>query len=351
MFKKIALYFIYLIALFFILTSTSCEDSGIFITAETGETVESIADIGGKPDGVTIDSQDNYYVTDIGNGAIKKVGNDGVVTTISTGEFNHPDGITVSKDDDNVLYVTDTGSGDLGDSGDEPYASNNDGVVKKVEIAEDGTTTVTTLVDSTILNSPTGIATDNEGSLYVADETNSQVYKIKVEEGVAQDPVPLTEEGTLNKPHGLALVTNADNSISLITTDQGNNNVVKIDLPSTAVDDDITSADTTITNLTPPSTDGGFEDGDASKAKFNKPHGVGVDNNGAIFVSDEDNNRVRIITPGGNVATFAGDGTAGDETGNAYNAQFEKPRGLAVDSSGDVLICDYENGKVKKIEK
>jgi len=342
---SIVLFFTLIVSLFI---TTSC---GRVVDYSYGDTVESIANIGGKPDGVTIDSKDNYYVTDIGSGAIIKVGNDGVATTISTGEFNHPDGITVSRNDDKIIYVTDTGSGNLGNGGDEPFASNNDGVVKKVTIAEDGTTTVVTIVDSTVLNAPTGIATDREGSLYIADETNSQIYKIKVVGGIAQNPVPLTKEGALNEPHGLALVTNNDNSISLITTDQGNNNVVKIDLPSTDVNENITSEETIVTNLTPPSTEGSFEDGDASNANFNKPHGVGVDSNGAIFISDEDNNRVRIITPGGNVVTFAGDGLAGDEIGDADKAKFEKPRGLAVDSSGDVLICDYKNGKVKKVKK
>lgn len=316
-----------------------------------GSFVVTVADVGGNPDGVTVTETGNIYITDIESGEIKQINPDGAVTVItdldSTSNNTHPDGITAvtGSSGNDIIYVTTTGSNNP-----EGTVLSTDGTIKKIDT---GTGTVTTFVDSTTLENPTGIATDESGNLYVADQGTGNIYKIPVDSsGNAGAIINLTATlpagVDIEEPHGLTLVTNSDSSITIYTTDEGDNsnNIVKIDITS-ASNSTVTGAE----ELTQESTGGTTTDTTTADAKFNKPHGITTNENGAIFVADENNNRVQIITPGGNVVTFAGTGTAGDSDGDPDNAQFNKPRGMAVDSDGGVLVCDYGNGKVKKIIK
>lgn len=324
----------------------------IFINACSGNGsksksgVETIADVGGNPDGVTVTDSGEIYITDIQSGEVIQVTPEGETSIIvEAGNISHPDGITSVTADggDVILYVAEIGSGDP-----EGASLPSDGTIRKIDIE---TGVVTTFVDSTIIDAPTGIAADDSGNLYVADQATGDVYKIPVDEsGNAQTPINLTEilpEGVdIESPHGIALVTNDDDSLSIYITDQGenSNNIVKIDITS--------AADSTVTGIieVTPDSAGGTETGTTDEARFNKPHGISADKNGAVFVADENNNRIQIITPNGNVVTFAGTGESGDTDGDSEESMFNSPRGLAVDNEGDLLVCDYGNSKVKKIK-
>ena len=93
----------------------------------------------------------------------------------------------------------------------------------------------------------------------------------------------------------------------------------------------------------------GFADGTGDAAQFNGPSGMAVDSSGNVYVADYYNHRIRKLTPAGVVTTWAGSGTAGfaDDTGAA--AQFNGPWGIAVDPSGNVYVADNNNHKIRKI--
>jgi sugar lactone lactonase YvrE len=91
----------------------------------------------------------------------------------------------------------------------------------------------------------------------------------------------------------------------------------------------------------------GSEDGTGTAASFNRPAGVAVDSSGNVYVADFSNNKVRKITPAGVVTTLAGSGRQGSRDGTA--ASFKWPNGVALDSSGDLYVADYGNRKIRKI--
>jgi sugar lactone lactonase YvrE len=93
----------------------------------------------------------------------------------------------------------------------------------------------------------------------------------------------------------------------------------------------------------------GFSDGAGAATSFNTPSGLALANDGSLFVADTGNNRIRKVTPAGEVTTVAGDGTAGYLDGPAAQARFNGPMGIAVDARGNVYIADTYNDRVRMI--
>lgn len=95
--------------------------------------------------------------------------------------------------------------------------------------------------------------------------------------------------------------------------------------------------------------------GPATKAKLFRPSGVAVDGKGNVYIADTTNNRVRKVSPGGTITTFAGTGnpdagsTFSGDGGPATKAHLSGPRGLAVDAKGNVYVADSGNRRVRKV--
>ena len=133
-----------------------------------------------------------------------------------------------------------------------------------------------------------------------------------------------------NAPSGVAV----DSSGQVYVADQGNHRIRKID-PAGVV--------TTFAGST-----SGSADGTGTAAQFNRPAGVAVDSRGNVYVADIDNHRIRKISPTGVVTTLAGS-SSGYMDGTGTAAQFNGPYGVAVDSSGQVYVADYNNHRIRKI--
>ena len=95
---------------------------------------------------------------------------------------------------------------------------------------------------------------------------------------------------------------------------------------------------------------GGSADGTALVAQFSYPRGVAIDSTGNIYVADTANHTIRKITAGGVVTTVAGTaGVNGSVDGTGTNARFNYPTGVAVDSSGNIFVADAGNAAIRKI--
>ena len=137
---------------------------------------------------------------------------------------------------------------------------------------------------------------------------------------------------SFNSPYGVAV----DSSGNVYVADSGNHKIRKI-----------TSAGV-VTTLAGTG-ERGSVDGTGTAASFDLPWGVAVDSSGNVYVADVRNHKIRKITPTGVVTTFAGTGELGSVDGMGTAANFNYPRGVAVDSSGNVYVADTYNYNIRKI--
>lgn len=92
--------------------------------------------------------------------------------------------------------------------------------------------------------------------------------------------------------------------------------------------------------------------GPAQLAAFFAPAGIAVADDGTVFISDEQSNRIRRVSPDETIHAYAGSTDPGYEGdgGPALSAKFNGPTRLAIDLSGDLIICDTKNHALRKID-
>jgi mucin-19 len=298
-----------------------------------------------QPTAVILDSSGNVYVADTGNNRIRKIDTACNVTTVAgstagfsdgvNGLLNSPKGISLSGSN---IYVADTGNNRI--------RMVVPGVSSTVSQAM-----VTTLAGSTsgFANGqgtaaqfifPRGVAVDSAGIIYIADSFNNRIRKIDINSNVTtlagSTQGFANGQGTsaqFNVPFGIAV-----DSAGILYVSEFNNNLIrKIDINS---------------NVTTLAGSGaqGSANGQGTAAQFLSPCGVAVDSAGIIYVADTGNQLIRKIDRSSNVTTLAGS-TQGSANGQGTAAQFNQPRGVAVDSAGIVYVCDTGNYMIRKIDR
>jgi gliding motility-associated-like protein len=187
----------------------------------------------------------------------------------------------------------------------------------------------------------TGVAFDGQGNIYIADWGANRIIKITPAGQISifagsTGGAPGRTDGqgtsaTFNTPD--ALVSDAAGNIYV--ADQANSLIRKI-TPGGLV--------TTLAGSTE-----GFADGPGTSAAFNNPRGMGIDIAGNIYVADQGNNKIRKITPAGDVSTYAGASPGGFQNGPRLNATFSTPTGVDIDVAGNVYVADGSNNVIRKI--
>jgi len=306
--------------------------------------------------GVAIDSAGNVYVADTSNHRIRKITSAGVVTTLAGGDsgvngafqdgtgtsarFSYPNGIAV--DLNGIVYVGDAGNHrirkitplgvvtTMAGSGSQSFA--------------DGTGV------SASFQSPSGVAVDSVGNVYVADYYNMRVRKITPEgvvTTVAGNGIPnayadgIGTNASIQSPRGVAV----GSDMTLYVTDEYNSHRIR-KIGSGMVQLPLNRA---IVTTFAGSGTAGATNGTGTSASFNFPGGVAADSVGNVYVSEQTGQRIRRITPAGVVTTLAGSGTAGATNGTGTNASFNAPFGLTVDSAGNVYVAEIDNRRIRKI--
>ncbi|MSP92825.1 MAG: hypothetical protein EXR79_13645 [Myxococcales bacterium] len=196
-------------------------------------------------------------------------------------------------------------------------------------------------------NGPEGIAADEKGTLFVADTQNCLIRmvgddgKVTTQTGMAGCGFANGKLGEAKflYPKGIAW----NNSGLIAVADTGNHAIRLVQLGTGLV--------TTLAGVG--GKEGGFADGSGINAKFNQPSALAFDTTGALFVADTSNHLIRKVTPDGTVTTIGGDGIAGfKDSLDPSTAQFHYPTGIAatVGYSGTILyIADSYNARIRRV--
>ena len=186
-----------------------------------------------------------------------------------------------------------------------------------------------------LLSLPLGMAIDAAGNLYIADNQNQRIRKVSAN-GIISTVAGIGTPG-FSGDNDLA-VHAAINSPSAVAVDQ-NGNVYVVDTGNQRVRKIATNG--VITTIAGGGTADG-DGGPATSAQLGAPIGVAVDRSGNVYIAESQTNRFRMVAANGIITTIAGTGAFGSygDGGPAVNAAFEYPAAIVFDNSGNLTITD-----------
>jgi sugar lactone lactonase YvrE len=296
------------------------------------------------PFSLAVDAAGNVYVADTFNNLIRKISPGGVVSTLAgSGADGDANGLGIAASFFRPWGIAVDPAGNIFVSDHLNYLIreiNPAGLVST--FAGNGTPNgpYTGTGTAASFYSPTGVALDDAGNLYVAGQGDSRIFKISPAAVVTvvaggYRPGYVNGIGT-SALFYIPVAVAADASGNLYVADSYNNVIRKI------------SAAGVVSTLAGSGAQGNAN-GPGNVASFFDPVGVAVDAAGNVYVADSGNNLIRKISPGGMVSTFAGNGTPGWVDGIANPASFYDPYGIAVDAAGNVYVADLFNDVIRKI--
>ena len=183
-----------------------------------------------------------------------------------------------------------------------------------------------------------GIACDGQGNIYAADRDNNKIRKITADGTVST----LAGGSTFGYQNGTGTDARFWEPISVAVDAQGN--VYVADKSNFRIRKITPSG--TVSTLAGKGTSG-YSDGISSLAEFYNLQDIAVDNQGVVYVTDQ--NRIRKITSDGTVTTFAGSGANNFLNAIGIMAEFANPNGICIDGAGNIFIGDVTNAVIRKI--
>lgn len=299
-----------------------------------------------QPHGLAWDASGDLYIADTDNHRVLEVDTSGAISTVAgtgTQGYSGDGGEATSAQLDSPAGIVLSSSGDLyiADSHNNRIRKITSGVITTV--AGNGTAGYSGDSGTAItagLHTPTALALDSSGNLYIADTGNHCIRKVSAGiittiagtgvQGYSNDGV-LATTALLSSPSGVAV----DRSLNIYISDTGNQRIRLID-NSTGI----------ISTLAGTGTQGYSSDGMATLAR---PYGLAVSNSGVVYFADSDNNVIRMIS-GGQVTTLAGSGTQGNsgDTGSSTSATLDTPLAVALFNDA-VAIADTNNETVRLV--
>jgi sugar lactone lactonase YvrE len=298
------------------------------------------------PAGVAIDAAGNIYISEAGNHDIRRITPDGVVSTFAgntTGGFFNATGTAASFSGMQGIAFDAAGNLYVADSGNQVIRKVTSAGVVTTFAGTGGTGSDNGPAASATFNSPTGVAIDAAGNFYVADFGNKMIRKI-TPSGIVST---LAGSGLTGYNNGAGSVASFTNPDRLAVDAAGNVYVSDFKMVRKITPDGTVS--TLAGNDSDPNAYSQPVDGKGSAASFIVADGISIDAAGNLYVGDE--NLVRKIMPDGEVVTLAGGGNGATTDGPGNVASFGILRGLAVNSSGNLIyVADYYTSLIRKVE-
>jgi len=307
------------------------------------------------PSDVAVAPDGTLYIADYRNERIRRVEANGRITTYAGNPSSH-----TAATPDKVA-----GSVNLGNASN--IAVDSKGLVYILTISPDGAlevwrveanTRLTIVVNLGSANPGAsnfwpppvgGLAVARNGDVYVADRDRNVVWKyvpgqpaavVVAGSGKAADldlPGP-AKDAVLLRPAGITI---DERNGDLYIADAGHNRIRRLDSRGIM---------TTVAGSGKYYGDSG-DGGIATAARLSFPFGVAVGRDGTIYIADTGNNRLREVTPSGVIEALAGTGQPGfaGDGGQAADAQFRAPEGIALDASGHLFVADTINHRIREI--
>ena len=306
-----------------------------------------------SPSAVAYDASGNLYIADSNNNVVRMVSPSGTVTTVAgTGQqgFGGDGGLATSA-------LLDTPTGIAVDAHGNLYIADS----HNNRIREVSGGTITTIAGNGVagfsgdggaatsagLDLPSAVAVDASGNLYIADTNNDRIREVSggTISTVAGNGVQsfagdggAATAASLDSPTGVAV----DASGNLFIADRHNQRIREVS----------SGVITTVAGSGAVNFSGSYsgDGGSATAATLARPSGIAIDAAGNLYIADTDNQRLRKVG-GGAIATIAGSGTQGygGDAGAATAALLNTPRGAAIDGQGNVVVADELNQRLRSV--
>ena len=289
----------------------------------------------GDPYGVAVDTSGNLYVADRTMHAIRKITPSGEVTTLaglagspgnrdgmaSEARFNRPTGVAV--DASGNVYVADAENRTIRKISVDGRVTTLAGVAGSLG-SKDGNGSVARFWQ------PTGVAVDARGNVYVTDSGNHSVRKISAGGEVT------TFATIYSYLYGVAVDAKGNVYVT------GGNPPVVLGPPDPLAG--------RIGRISPAGEFSFVLDAAGNAIGIDYVDGIAVDTRGNVYVAEYLNHTIRKVSASGEVTTLAGLAESpGALDGAGSAARFRNPRGVAVDTRGNVYVTDRENDTIRKV--
>jgi sugar lactone lactonase YvrE len=236
-----------------------------------------------SPQSIAIDASGNLYVSDVGNNAIRKITQTGIVTTLAGGNgYGYADATGASAKFTSPAGLVADASGNI------YVADRGNSAIRKITPAGVVTTVAGTnaagyadgLTTAARFNNPSGITIDAAGVLYVADLSNNAIRQIATD-GTVTTVVgdPKTQPQVINLP---VAITTDKNGNMFISDESGR--IMEVSATTKVLYTIAGSINTS-----------GYTEGVGAAAKFSNPQGLTTDAAGNIYVADYNNNVIRKV--------------------------------------------------------